>query len=439
VLTGDELFHVAHHDRSGRARLHPRVAGLGLAAALLGELALDGRVEIHGDGIEVVRRDPPVDPLAHATLAELLAQPHHRDVRVWLTFLGANAVDAVGQRLVVAGLMHRAVHGRWRRRVQYVPVDADRAAGVEIRLARLLTAPSAGQQGSAPPRGPLPLPRGTHPDGPLRHDRGGAHAPAAPPLPGRSARSPWSAGGGCDTGRPRDGAAIPDDGLDLGRLSDPGGRAPGAMPAGPGNGPDLGHLTDPVGRGRGPADRSTHGAPFPRATPAEPGEGIDPGHLPYPTGSATGGMPTVPGGGPDFGRPPRPAGGATGTGPAGPARPADRPAHGDPFHEAVPARQRGGADPGHPSDAAGCTTSGGHTAPPHRPPTPTDRPLPEADALLAGLIAVTGLARHVLWQPDTHDLGMARIAASVAALRPSLYHLLAFTEAAVGDAVLMPR
>ena len=61
------------------------------------------------------------------------------------------------------------------------------------------------------------------------------------------------------------------------------------------------------------------------------------------------------------------------------------------------------------------------------------------DAVLAGLVAVTGLAGAVLWQPEHREVGMARLSAEVTRLDWPLYHLLAFVEAAVGDAVLAPR
>ena len=141
MLLADELFCIAHDDRTGRPRLHPRVTGLGLAAALLGELVLFGRVDIADGGVYVVHRDPPADALAHATMAQLLAQPQHRDVRTWLAFLAETALDAVAQRLVLAGVWQQTEHRRFARtRVSYLPVDANQVVWRSVRLARLLTA-----------------------------------------------------------------------------------------------------------------------------------------------------------------------------------------------------------------------------------------------------------------------------------------------------------
>jgi hypothetical protein len=65
--------------------------------------------------------------------------------------------------------------------------------------------------------------------------------------------------------------------------------------------------------------------------------------------------------------------------------------------------------------------------------------LTEADAALAGLVAVTGLARHVLWDPVTYDAGHAHLMRAMAGLNPAFAELIAATETAVGDAVLAPR
>lgn len=141
MLLADELFCIAHDDRTGRSRLHSRVLGLGLAAGLLGELVLCDRVEIaDGGGIRVVNRAPPADVLAHATLSQLLAQSQHRDLRTWLAFLAETAVESVAGRLVLAGVWQREERRRLgRTRVWHVPTDANVVAWRGMRLARLLT------------------------------------------------------------------------------------------------------------------------------------------------------------------------------------------------------------------------------------------------------------------------------------------------------------
>ena len=45
-MLADQFYLIAHEDRTGRSRLHPRATGIGLAAALLGELILDNKLRI---------------------------------------------------------------------------------------------------------------------------------------------------------------------------------------------------------------------------------------------------------------------------------------------------------------------------------------------------------------------------------------------------------
>jgi hypothetical protein len=111
-----------------------------LAAALLAELVLTGNVEVHDGGVYVIRRELPDDPVGRATLAQLLEAPQHRQVQTWLAFLAETAVDAVGHRLTRAGYFRRVEQRRlFGARVVYLPVDANKAAWPEVRLARMLT------------------------------------------------------------------------------------------------------------------------------------------------------------------------------------------------------------------------------------------------------------------------------------------------------------
>jgi DNA-binding ferritin-like protein len=103
VLLADDLFTVAHDDRTGRPRVGPRVLGLGLAAALLGELIFFQNLAVEDGAVYVISREPPRDSLAHATLTQLLTQQQHREVRTWLAFLAETAVDLVAERIRVLG------------------------------------------------------------------------------------------------------------------------------------------------------------------------------------------------------------------------------------------------------------------------------------------------------------------------------------------------
>lgn len=103
---------------------------MGLAGALLGELVLFGRVVISDGEVCVVRAGPVSDALVSWTLTELIQQPQHRDVRIWLAFLAESASELVGRRLAAAGVWRRVEYRRFgRSRVSWLPEDVNVAAG----------------------------------------------------------------------------------------------------------------------------------------------------------------------------------------------------------------------------------------------------------------------------------------------------------------------
>jgi hypothetical protein len=92
-VLADQYFLIAHEDRTGRSRRHPRATGLGLAAALLGEPILD-------------------DVPALDVLDLLVAQPQHRDVRTWLAFLSQDSAIRAGERLSRLGAVEPVTRRR---------------------------------------------------------------------------------------------------------------------------------------------------------------------------------------------------------------------------------------------------------------------------------------------------------------------------------------
>ena len=141
-MLADQYFLIAHEDRTGRSRLHPRATGLGLAAALLGELVLEGRIGITEGDLVILDRHPPVDALAHDILDLLIAQPRHREVRTWLAFLSQDAAVRVGERLMRLGAVEPVTRRRMlSSQTLYMPNTAEQrnaAAWAPARLANLL-------------------------------------------------------------------------------------------------------------------------------------------------------------------------------------------------------------------------------------------------------------------------------------------------------------
>jgi hypothetical protein len=141
-VLADQYFLIAHEDRTGRSRLHPRATGLGLAGALIGELVLEGRVGIADGDLIILDRHPPTDALAHDILDLLIAQSRHRDVRTWLAFLSQDAAARVGERLMRLGAVEPVVRRRMlSTQTLYMPNSAEQrnaAAWAPARLANLL-------------------------------------------------------------------------------------------------------------------------------------------------------------------------------------------------------------------------------------------------------------------------------------------------------------
>jgi hypothetical protein len=135
-LLADELFLMVHDSVSGRPGPHPRTVGLGLAGALLGELALDRRIALGNDSgpLAVVDRTPPRDALAHTVLDQLLREPAAHPVRDWLSFLSHTATDGVAERLQRAGLVARDRPRRRWRGSRWVPTGWNLAAMPAARV-----------------------------------------------------------------------------------------------------------------------------------------------------------------------------------------------------------------------------------------------------------------------------------------------------------------
>jgi len=141
-VLADQYFLIAHEDRTGRSRLHPRATGLGLAAALIGELVLEGRLELIDGDLHIIDRRPPGDALAHDILSLLIAQPQHREVRTWLAYLSQDAAIRVGERLIRVGAVEPVTRRKMlSTQTLYMPNSAEQrnaAAWAAGRLANLL-------------------------------------------------------------------------------------------------------------------------------------------------------------------------------------------------------------------------------------------------------------------------------------------------------------
>ncbi|GAA0472554.1 hypothetical protein Ade02nite_52280 [Paractinoplanes deccanensis] len=122
----DDLFLTAHDSVKGKCLLSPATLGLGMAAALIGELVLWRRLDLVDGKIQIIDDRPTGDPAATAVLDQLLREGHHRAIRDWISFLSHGvAVDLVERRLSRAGLVQRQEkRGLFGSKVSFVPTDS---------------------------------------------------------------------------------------------------------------------------------------------------------------------------------------------------------------------------------------------------------------------------------------------------------------------------
>ncbi len=134
-LVADDLYLLAHDERTGKPVLPPRPLGTGLAGALLTELMLTRCIGLRSDTAVVIGQDVPRTALVGHVLLKLIAdEPSPLPVRAWLGFLSQTAARDVALRLEQAGYL---THIRSRvpgRPGRMVPVNPDWAFAPMLRV-----------------------------------------------------------------------------------------------------------------------------------------------------------------------------------------------------------------------------------------------------------------------------------------------------------------
>jgi hypothetical protein len=118
----DDLYLIAHNDVTGRPRLQPRGAGLGLAGGLLAELLMAGQITLGPGMVAVSGAARPQGGLAGQVLRQVTAEREQHGPRDWLEFLSATSVARVAERLGAAGYLSQ-MSRRWPLRPRWVPSD----------------------------------------------------------------------------------------------------------------------------------------------------------------------------------------------------------------------------------------------------------------------------------------------------------------------------
>jgi hypothetical protein len=125
-LVADDLYLMAHGDRSGRPRLQPRPLGIGLAGALLTEVMLAGWIGLRRDSAVVIISGVPQDTvIRHALMKQIADEPGPLPVQAWLRFLARDAARDVALRLEQAGYLEHVRSWIPGRQGRWVPVNPD--------------------------------------------------------------------------------------------------------------------------------------------------------------------------------------------------------------------------------------------------------------------------------------------------------------------------
>lgn len=131
----DDFFFIVHDGHTGKLQLHRRSAAIGLAGALLGELALTGNIQAASGTLTVLNQTPPEDDLAYRVLHQLTVERQYQSLRTWLQYLSQGAMDRVGVRLARDGLVRpRKTRRPWGTAVHYVPAEFTTASWPAARL-----------------------------------------------------------------------------------------------------------------------------------------------------------------------------------------------------------------------------------------------------------------------------------------------------------------
>jgi hypothetical protein len=105
LAPADDFYLAAHDGIGGRTLLPDRVLGVGLGAALIGELMFWRRLGSDGDLVYVADATPTGDPATAAVLQRMASGSGPYGIGQWIGYFAGTAVDLVQRRLVAAGVL----------------------------------------------------------------------------------------------------------------------------------------------------------------------------------------------------------------------------------------------------------------------------------------------------------------------------------------------
>lgn len=150
LVLANEFFNLTMNDVSGRPRLRPHTRNLGLAAAILGDLAFEELISVREGQIVVRHIGTPNDVVSHLVYeqikTDLRADPRLASLPVRLEALSQDARALVEHRMWQAGHLRKVVSRRLGvgpQTVRFEPVDWGQTAWSAYRLEKLLRSGAA--------------------------------------------------------------------------------------------------------------------------------------------------------------------------------------------------------------------------------------------------------------------------------------------------------
>jgi Golgi phosphoprotein 3 (GPP34) len=139
----DEFFLIGHDEFTGKPAINRELIECGLAAALLAELIMAGRLGMTEGRVNLLDRRPVGETVGDQVLDLVARQRKEHTVRTWTEHLGEPAYELVVRRLIDEGVVRRE-HGRrmlGRGGERFPPVDLYQAARARLWLGHMITHP----------------------------------------------------------------------------------------------------------------------------------------------------------------------------------------------------------------------------------------------------------------------------------------------------------
>lgn len=131
----DDYFRLSHDDQTGDLLLHPAIAGIGLASALLGELIWEHKTAVREGSLVCLDDTPPRTALAHRILEQVVHEPQALPVADWLTYLARDVHEQVAQRLLDANYVFRVKRRKGlRQHTAYEPANGNSWVWVRVSI-----------------------------------------------------------------------------------------------------------------------------------------------------------------------------------------------------------------------------------------------------------------------------------------------------------------